>query len=176
MSSDEGYSVVPVQRIFFPLRIIQMVFTVGVFGIACYHLSLYSGYDAGALSLFTCLASIIFLIYWFVANSPTNSHLYNYWAFFAVELFVLIFWLCTFALAADKVAKYVQLLSYDTSYDGYDYSSTGDTTGGTTGGSSYCYDGVCVSYSKRDLAKRDTVTDPFSATLYTALALSVINL
>ncbi|KIX93439.1 uncharacterized protein Z520_10858 [Fonsecaea multimorphosa CBS 102226] len=170
MSSGEGYSVVPVQRIFLPLRIIQMVFTVIVFGIACYHLSLAPNYDAGGLSLFTALASVIFLIYWFVANSPANTHLYNYWAMFAVELFILIFWLCTFALDADKVALYVQATSYTSSYDG-----TGD--GSTSGSGTVCYDGVCVNY-KRDLYKRGLIkrsTDSLSATLYVALAISVIN-
>ncbi|OQV10895.1 Membrane-associating domain-containing protein [Cladophialophora immunda] len=172
MPSGEGYSVVPVQRAFLPLRIIQMVFTVIVFGIACYHLSLAPNYDAGGISLFTALATIIFLIYWFVANSPANTNLYNYWAFFAVELFVLIFWLCTFALDADKVSLYVQATSY--SYDGTDYSGDGTTSGS----GSVCYDGVCVSYKrglhyKRGLVKRST--DPISATLYVALALSVIN-
>ncbi|KAH0843730.1 hypothetical protein FOPE_09040 [Fonsecaea pedrosoi] len=173
MSSGEGYSVVPVQRIFFPFRIVQMILTVFVFGIACYHLSLAPNYDAGGISLFTGLASIIFLIYWFVANSPGNTHLYNYWAIFAVELFVLIFWLCTFALTADKVALLVQATSYTSSYDGVDYSG-----GGSDGSGSVCYAGVCVNYKrdlhdKRGLVKRST--DPVSATMYVALALSVIN-
>ncbi|OAP58424.1 hypothetical protein AYL99_07514 [Fonsecaea erecta] len=173
MSSEQGYSVVPVQRIFLPIRIVQMVFTVIIFGIACYHLSLAPSYDAGGLSLFTALATIIFLIYWFVANSPTNTHLYNYWAVFAVELFVLIFWLCTFALDADKVSLYVQATNYSSSYDGTDYSGDGTTSGSGT----VCYAGVCVNY-KRDLYKRSLVkraTDSVSATLYVALALSVIN-
>lgn len=45
MSSGSGYSVVPVQRVFLPLRIVQMVFAVVVFGIAAYHLSLLASYD-----------------------------------------------------------------------------------------------------------------------------------
>jgi hypothetical protein len=117
--------------------------------------------------LFTALATVIFLIYWFVANSPTNSNLYNYWALFAVELFVLIFWLCSFALTADKVALINQVSSFESDYDGSTYS--GDSSSGT-----YCYAGYCVN-TKRDIVKR-AVVDPVSATLYVALALSVINL
>jgi hypothetical protein len=123
-------------------------------------------HKAGALSIFTAIATVIFVIYWFVANSPANTNLYNYWAIFAVELFVLIFWLCSFALTASKVALIAQSSSY---YDSSDYT--------TDGSGSHCYAGYCV---KRDLSyKRDIVkrwTDPISATLYTALALSVINL
>jgi hypothetical protein len=126
---------------------------------------------AGGLSIFTGIATIIFLVYWFVANNQSNTNLYNYWAIFAVELFVLIFWLCTFALDADKVAYIAKIRSYGSSYG--TYNPSGSTTGGGNG--SYCLDGVCVSYKhKRGLVKRDT--DPYSATADTALALSVINL
>ena len=77
---------------------------------------------------------------------------------------MLIFWLCTFALDADRVSEVVQ---YENLVGDYDTSSSGSNQ--------YCYDGVCVSYmSKRGLVKRDT--GPVAATLYTALALSVINL
>ena len=129
--------------------------------------------QADGLSIFTAIATIIFLIYWFVANSPANTSLYNYWAIFAVELFVLIFWLCSFALTAQEVAVFVQAESYATTYSG-DY-----TTDGSGGSGTYCYFGYCTGY-KRDLSyKRDIVkrsTDPFTATVYAALALSVINL
>jgi hypothetical protein len=130
-------------------------------------------HKAGALSIFTAIATVIFVIYWFVANSPANTNLYNYWAIFAVELFVLIFWLCSFALTASYVALFAQASSY---YDSSDYTTDG--SGYTTDGSgSNCYDGYCLKRDltyKRDIVKRST--DPFSATLYTALALSVINL
>jgi hypothetical protein len=49
MSSANGYSVVPVQNVFLPLRIVQMILTVGVFGIAAYHLSLDATYDVRLL-------------------------------------------------------------------------------------------------------------------------------
>jgi hypothetical protein len=121
---------------------------------------------------------MIFIIYWFVATSGSGVKLYNYWAIFAVELFVLIFWLCTFALVASKAALLTQALNFDvTTGDGTTGSSnTGTGFTGSTGGSSgtVCYSGYCVNY-KRSLLKR-TAADPFSATLYTSLALSVINL
>src|ERR1700753_3245796 len=110
---------------------------------------------------------MIFIVYWFVANSVTK--LYNYWAIFSVELFILIFWLCTFALIADKVAG---VTAAENLYGGYGSSGSGnDPYGdGSSGSGTYCYAGVCVSY------KRSVATDPFSATLYAVLAFAVIDL
>jgi hypothetical protein len=42
-SANSGYSVVPVQKIFFPLRIIQLLLGVIVLGLSAYHLSLFTG-------------------------------------------------------------------------------------------------------------------------------------
>ena len=42
-SARAGYSVVPVPKAFFPLRIVQLVFGLIVLGISAYHVSLYSG-------------------------------------------------------------------------------------------------------------------------------------
>jgi hypothetical protein len=104
---------------------------------------------------------LIFIIYWFVANSVPK--VYNYWAIFFVEIFVLIFWLCTFALLSEKVAKVVQ----------YDAWATGFSSGGKTGGSTYCYAGYCIHY-KRSLVKRD-IAGAVDA-LYAVLGLSILNL
>lgn len=82
----------------------------------------------------------------------------------AVEMFVWVFWLTTFALYADFVASTLAYMG-DT-YSSYSSSSSGQKV---------CYAGYCVSY-KRDLTKRYTDTDPVAAVIYTALALSVINL
>ncbi|KAF2670940.1 hypothetical protein BT63DRAFT_453311 [Microthyrium microscopicum] len=161
-SPQNGYSVVPVQKVFLPLRIVQLILGVAVLGISAYHLSLYAAYDAGGLGLFAGLATIILVVYWFVSQSNTN--LYNFWAIFAVEIFVLIMWLCTFALIASKVA----LLN---SYTGYIGGSYGSGSSGSSSGT-ICYAGYCVNY-KRSLAKR--YVDPFSATIYAALALAVVN-
>jgi hypothetical protein len=108
---------------------------------------------------------LIFVVYWFVANGVTK--LYNYWAIFSVELFVLIFWLCTFALIADKVATVV---SADNIYDSYGSGGDGSDPYGDGSSGTYCYAGYCAHY------KRSLSTDPFSATLYAVLAFSVINL
>jgi hypothetical protein len=201
MSSAAGYSIVPIQKVIIPLRIIQLVFGLVVLGISAYQVSLYagSGYSsdvspvyvkkhtisllisppqAGGLGIFVGLATMIFITYWFVATSSSGRNLYNYWAIFATELFVLIFWLCTFALVASKVALLAQ---YNADFSGNSGNSGNSGSGGsytsTTNGNGQgqaCYDGYCINY-KRGLDKRAMV-DPFSATLYTDLAVSVVNL
>jgi hypothetical protein len=134
-------------------------------------------YQSGALGIFTGLATMIFVIYWLVATSPSGLKLYNYWAIFAVELFVLIFWLCTFALVASKVSTFVDADKFVNAFNGGDSESdsgNGSSSGSGSGNNQYCALGVCVNY-KRSLSKR-TSTDPVSATVYTDLALSILNL
>lgn len=77
-------------------------------------------------------------------------------------MFILITWLCTFALFAFKVALINSYSSFG-SFGSFDSSSDNGQ---------YCYAGYCFSYQ----AKRAIAADPISATLYTALAVSVINL
>jgi len=51
-------------------------------------------------------------------NAPV---IYNYWAILALDIFLVIFWLCSFSLLASQVS-----LSYSFSYGYYDsyYDST----------------------------------------------------
>jgi uncharacterized membrane protein YgcG len=123
------------------------------------------------LALFTGLATMIFLTYYFVATRRDNSSLYNYWALFAVEAFVLLFWLVTWALYANLTASLRAASSFSGSFD----SSSGSSGSGSSSGSGnlgFCYAGICVKHK----VKRSLSTDPYSATTYTALALSLINL
>ncbi|KAF2684250.1 hypothetical protein K458DRAFT_39236 [Lentithecium fluviatile CBS 122367] len=168
--AGSGYSVVPVQKAFMALRIIQLILGLAVLGLSCYPVSLTSGYyysyvfEPGAMGIFAGIATLIFAIYWFVAAS--NVKLYNYWAFFAVEFFVWVMWLTTFALYASFVSSSLSGMG--------DYGVSSSYSGSGSGDNTVCYAGYCVSY-KRDLMKRYTGTDPVSGTIYTALALSVIN-
>jgi len=121
----------------------------------------------GALGIFTAIATWIFAAYWFVANNSSSQKLYNYWAMFAVEFFVWVFWLTTFALYASYVVDSLAM------YGGSSSSSSSTDN-------QLCYAGYCVNY-KRSLTKRyrsaETVSaETVSACLYTALAFSVINL
>jgi hypothetical protein len=186
--AGSGYTVVPVQKAFTALRIIQVIIGVAILGLSCYPVSLTSGYGSayifevslppthrsssptsltitqpGALAIFTAIATGIFVAYWFIAHSATNQKkLYNYLALFAVEFFVWVFWLTTFALYASFVSASLATMG--------DY----DTTSYGTGSNTYCYAGYCVS--ARGLRKRYVESDPVLATIYSALALSVVDL
>jgi hypothetical protein len=132
--------------------------------------------QAAGIGIFTSLATMIFVIYWFISTS--GGKLYNYWALFATEIFVLIFWLCTFALLASKVAPMTSTNIGNSGSFGSGGSSASDggvtTTTDGTGGGTACYNGYCTTF-KRSIARRSYV-DPFSATLYVDLAISVVNL
>lgn len=58
--------------------------------------------------MFTGLATLIFVVYWLVAISKKGGSIYNYWAILVSDLFLLIMWLCTFAILASKVAKVIK--------------------------------------------------------------------
>ncbi|KAH7128163.1 hypothetical protein B0J11DRAFT_504648 [Dendryphion nanum] len=165
-SSAAGYSVVPVQKAFTALRIIQVIFGVIVLGLSAYLVSLTTSYGSsyvftpGAIAIFTAIATGIFVVYWFVAHGASGKSLYNYWALFAVEVFLWIFWLTTFALYASWVTGVI----------GY----TGGSHTNYPGTNTYCYAGYCVNI-KRGLEKRYYSVDSASACIYAALALSVVN-
>ncbi|ORY07917.1 hypothetical protein BCR34DRAFT_590128 [Clohesyomyces aquaticus] len=176
--SANGYSVVPVNgKVFMGLRIVQVLFSVIVLGMAAYVVSLTNGYgDAyvfkpGALAVFTALATWIFVAYWFVAHRIADQKLYNYWAIFAVECFVWLFWLITFALYAQYVASVLTAANNDYT-DGGNNNYTYDPN--NPGHGQVCYNGYCVNY-KRGLLKRYASADTIAGTIYTALALSVVN-
>ena len=60
-------------------------------------------------------------IYLLVAEYGTPA-LYNYWAILALDIFLVIFWLCSFALLAAQVS-YLFIYGVDYSYyDSYYFS------------------------------------------------------
>jgi hypothetical protein len=98
-----------------------------------------------------------------------GKKLYNYWALLAVEFFVWVFWLTTFALYAAFVADTLKAAkAMEDNWDLSNFNRDGDDE--------YCYADYCVSSAKRSLHKRMTYTDTVSNTIYAALAFSVINL
>ncbi len=67
-------------------------------------------------ALFTIITSIYHLVAWF---GPANA--YNYWAVLALDIFLVVMWLASFALLASEVA-YLGYYSYS-SYSYYSYYS-----------------------------------------------------
>ena len=106
------------------LRLIQLVLAIILLGLAAYGLSVRS-YDGLALTLFTVphpfplalsifsltkyqtLATIITVIYVNISNRVYLIS-YNYWAILGLDIFLVVFWLISFALVASEAKSYVQ--------------------------------------------------------------------
>lgn len=103
----------PVGREHFPvypayflyIRIAQLLVSVVVLGLDAYGLSILS-FSGDELMIFTVIASIIVCIYVLVATLAAPAA-YNYWAVLALDVFLVIFWLISFALLASQVAPFM---------------------------------------------------------------------
>ncbi|KAF1985792.1 hypothetical protein K402DRAFT_100723 [Aulographum hederae CBS 113979] len=89
---------------FFALRIIQLVLSVLVLALAAtevYWFSVLIGAtpDGLGVSLFTCVVTFIVIGYYLITTTCAQNA-YNYWAVMSLDIFLVIFWLITFALDA----------------------------------------------------------------------------
>ncbi|KAI9840670.1 MAG: hypothetical protein M1837_001394 [Sclerophora amabilis] len=90
------------------VRIIQLILTVLVLALVAYATSElgYTGMvDAYGVNLFTCCATFIVITYSIVSSVAVHS-LYNMWAVLALEIFLIIMWLVSFALLASRSANF----------------------------------------------------------------------
>ncbi|KAI1855590.1 hypothetical protein JX265_005993 [Neoarthrinium moseri] len=90
---------------FIAVRIIQLVLGVVVLGLSAFgvYFLVFSG---DCLTLFTAIATIIALVYHLIAVFGAPS-LYNYWAILSLDIFLVLFWLISFAVLAAEVAPYL---------------------------------------------------------------------
>jgi len=102
MAVDPQPHMIVMPKAFLALRVFQMVFAVFVLGV-CIYGAIGAPVSGVVLNIFTALATIITLIYIFVATY-SQPIIYQYWAILALEIFCLIFWLISFALLASEVA------------------------------------------------------------------------
>ncbi|KAH7086015.1 hypothetical protein BKA63DRAFT_549020 [Paraphoma chrysanthemicola] len=114
-------------RGFIALRIVQLVLGVIILGLCSFGVAGYA-FSGDILMLFTALATIITGIYLLVAEYSSRS-LYNYWAILGLDIFLVIFWLCSFALLASQVS-YISYL-FGTSYYSYSYYDKYSFSGAT---------------------------------------------
>lgn len=91
---------------FIAIRTIQLVIAVIILGLIAYSLSLII-FDGNSLNIFTAIATIIISIYYIVAEFGAPK-LYNYWAAMSLDIFMVIFWITSFALLASEVAPYMK--------------------------------------------------------------------
>ncbi|KAI1251308.1 hypothetical protein MGN70_005874 [Eutypa lata] len=113
-------------RGFVIVRILQLIFGLICLALSGYGIA-YLVFAGDALTLFTSIATLISSIYCLVARfGPPNA--YNYWAILGLDIFLLLFWLISFAVLAAQIAPYITYYSdYSDYYDGYySYYSTYD--------------------------------------------------
>ena len=108
-------------RAFVAVRIIQLVLAVLVLGLDAYTLYVLP-LTGAALAMFTTVVTLIVCVYHVVSEFGPAA-LYNYWAALALDIFLTVFWLISFALVASQVAPLFAYSSYYSSsyYDYYDY-------------------------------------------------------
>jgi len=117
---------------FIALRIVQLVLAVIVIGLAAYGVAGLA-FDGDIFIMVVGLMTLVVTIYYLVAEYSSPA-VYNYWAVLALDIFLVIMWLASFALLASEVAAV------------YSYS----------GSSYYYYDSY---YKRSDIAKRSAVVD-----------------
>ncbi|KAI1464414.1 uncharacterized protein F4812DRAFT_211146 [Daldinia caldariorum] len=118
---------------FVAIRIIQLVVGIICLGLSAFGI-VFLVFTGDALTLFTSIATLITSIYCLVAHfGPARA--YNYWAILGLDIFLVIFWLVSFAILADQVASVFALYhSYASFYGDYydlnDYDTAVNTYGG----------------------------------------------
>ncbi|KAK7430208.1 hypothetical protein QQZ08_003183 [Neonectria magnoliae] len=81
---------------FMILRVFQFVFSIVILGLISYTVYVLT-FSANCLMLFTSVASVIITL-WMVLAHSCAPKLYNYWAVLALDIFLLVFWIISFAL------------------------------------------------------------------------------
>ncbi|KAI5925065.1 hypothetical protein F4810DRAFT_660819 [Camillea tinctor] len=109
---------------FIAVRIIQLIIAIVCLGLCAFGVT-YFVFAGNALMLFTAVATLITSIYCLVAHyGPPKS--FNYWAILGLDIFLVIFWLISFAVLAAQVATIFALYDgYNDYYDYYGYDGVG---------------------------------------------------
>lgn len=113
--------------------------------------------------IWKCCLTFILGAYYLITSQCAPGG-YNFWALISLESLATLFWLVTFALLANTTAAVSTVYDYQSSSSGsyyYDYSDYYDYY-------------KLARRSTHSFAKRASV-DPWSAILYAALALSVVE-
>jgi hypothetical protein len=102
---------------FIGLRIAQLVLTVIILGLAAYGLAMFPTSGDVYITV-VCIFTLITSIYHLVChyNQPKG---YNYWAVLALDIFLVVMWLASFALLASEVS--ILFLYFGYSYGYYSY-------------------------------------------------------
>ncbi|KAJ2990843.1 hypothetical protein NUW58_g2758 [Xylaria curta] len=99
---------------FVGLRILQLVLGVICLGLTAYSVAV-APITGAVLMLFTAIVTLISSIYVLVSHFGPPAA-YNYWAIMGLDIFLVVFWLISFALLASQAAL---LIAYGAYYYGY---------------------------------------------------------
>ncbi|KAK7403776.1 hypothetical protein QQX98_010469 [Neonectria punicea] len=94
---------------FIILRVFQFVFSIVILGLISYTVYTLT-FSANCLMLFTSIASVIITLWMALAHSCAPK-LYNYWAVLALDIFLLVFWIISFALLTDQTVFFWSVTS-----------------------------------------------------------------
>ncbi|KAI0007202.1 hypothetical protein F4779DRAFT_593054, partial [Xylariaceae sp. FL0662B] len=114
-------------RGFIAVRIIQLIIGIVCLGLCAFGVS-YLVFAGDALMLFTAVATFVTSIYCLVSHCGPPKF-FNYWAILGLDIFLVIFWLISFAILAAQVAGGFVYYSnssdyYDDYYDYYGYDKS----------------------------------------------------
>ncbi|KAF9878592.1 integral membrane protein [Colletotrichum karsti] len=97
-------------RGFIALRIVQLVLALIITGLCAF--GAYAAPTPGnCLMLFVAVATVI-VTTWLIVAKYGAPKAYNYWAVLALDCFLVVFWLCAFALLASEAAYVFALGAY----------------------------------------------------------------
>ncbi|KAI1772129.1 hypothetical protein F4818DRAFT_427779 [Hypoxylon cercidicola] len=119
-------------RGFIAVRILQLIIAIICLGLSAFGIA-YIVFAGDALTLFTAIVTLITSIYCLVARyGPPRA--YNYWAILGLDIFLVIFWLISFAILAAQVASVFAYYNSLTDYynDYFDYYDLSDYDTGVT--------------------------------------------
>ncbi|OTB02663.1 hypothetical protein M426DRAFT_192493 [Hypoxylon sp. CI-4A] len=111
---------------FVAIRILQLIIAIICLGLSAFGIA-YVVFAGDGLMLFTSIVTFITSIYCLVARfGPPKA--YNYWAILGLDIFLVIFWLISFAILAAQIAQifavYDEYMDYYSGwYDMSDYDT-----------------------------------------------------
>ncbi|KAG7100498.1 hypothetical protein HYQ44_019850 [Verticillium longisporum] len=110
-------------RGFIALRIVQLALGLITLGLCAFGAYLWP-ISGNCLMLFVAVSTLIVTV-WLVVAEYSLPRIYNYWAVLALDIFLVVFWLCAFALLASQAAFVFSGTTYCDVYDCYSSEPTG---------------------------------------------------
>lgn len=94
------------------VRIAQFAIAGAILVLVAASLALWGGYGSFGFGLFTCIATMVTIAYWYYANRM-RLDVYNRWALLVLDVLGVIWWLSTFSALAQLAAAFGVIESFD---------------------------------------------------------------